>query len=108
MTGEELDKIYRVRPFRTRNADEFELQNILGLFIDPTDGLTSPFDYCNSIIKGKMGSGKTMYLRANHAYYLYTLVPCLNANEIYILPIYIKLESVLKPNTCVQNANAVN
>ena len=91
MTGEELDKIYRVRPFRTRNADEFELQNILGLFIDPTDGLTSPFDYCNSIIKGKMGSGKTMYLRANHAYYLYTLVPCLNANENIILPIYIKL-----------------
>lgn len=91
MTGEELDKIYRFRPFRTRNADEFELQNILSLFIDPTDGLTSPFDYCNSIIKGKMGSGKTMYLRANHAYYLYTLVPCLNANENIILPIYIKL-----------------
>lgn len=91
MTSEELEKIYHLRPFKTRNADEFELQNILDLFIDPTDGLTSPFDYCNSIVKGKMGSGKTMYLRANHAYYLYTLVPCLNAHSNIVLPIYIKL-----------------
>ena len=40
-----------------------------------------------------MGSGKTMYLRANHAYYLYTLVPCLNADEEIVLPVYIKLSS---------------
>ena len=34
-----LSQIYYSRPFRTRNADEFDLENILDLFIDPTDGL---------------------------------------------------------------------
>lgn len=94
MDVEQLKQIYLSRPFKTRNADEFELQNILDLFIDPTEGLDSPFDYCNCIIKGKMGSGKTMYLRANHAYYLYTLVPCLNENQKVILPVYIKLSDL--------------
>ena len=93
MKTEELEKVYNSRPFKIRNADEFDIENILDLFIDPTDGLNSPFDFTNSIIKGKMGSGKTMYLRANHAYYLYTLVPCLNENEEIILPVYIKLSS---------------
>ena len=39
-----------------------------------------------------MGSGKTMYLRANQAYYLYGLVPSLldNSNEL-ILPVFIRL-----------------
>lgn len=69
-----LSQIYYSRPFRTRNADEFDLENILDLFIDPTDGLIGPFDFANVIVKGKMGSGKTMYLRANYAYYLHTLV----------------------------------
>lgn len=91
MELDELKQVYLSRPFKTRNADEFELQSILDLFIDPTDGLDSPFDYCNSIVKGKMGSGKTMYLRANHAYYLYTLVPCLNDNQTVVLPVYLKL-----------------
>jgi hypothetical protein len=86
-----LDDIYMSRPFKTRNADEFDLENILDLFIDPTEGLVGPFDFSNSIIKGKMGSGKTMYLRANYAYYLYTLVPCLLDNSPIILPVYIKL-----------------
>lgn len=86
-----LFDIYNSRPFKIRNADEYDLENILDLFIDPTDGLTGPFDYSNSIIKGKMGSGKTMYLRANYAYYLYTVVPCLLDNSDIILPVYIKL-----------------
>lgn len=91
MTKEELRDIYISRPFKTRNADEYDLNNILDLFIDPTNGLIGPFDFSNSIIKGKMGSGKTMYLRANYAYYLYTLVPCLIENDTIILPVYIKL-----------------
>ena len=91
MTVEELQKIYLAKPFKIRNADEYDLENILDLFIDPTDGLTGPFDFSNSIIKGKMGSGKTMYLRANYAYYLYTLVPSLIDGEALILPVYIKL-----------------
>jgi len=91
MTSVELQKIYMSRPFKTRNADEYDLSNILDLFIDPTDGLIGPFEYSNSIIKGKMGSGKTMYLRANYAYYLYTLVPCLLEQQPIILPVYIKL-----------------
>ena len=110
MKTEELEKVYNSRPFKIRNADEFDIENILDLFIDPTDGLNSPFDFTNSIIKGKMGSGKTMYLRANHAYYLYTLVPCLNENEEIILPVYIKLSSfsnIQKPED-IYNAILVN
>lgn len=91
MTNEVLRKIYTTRPFKIRNADEYDLENILDLFIDPTDGLVGPFDFTNSIIKGKMGSGKTMYLRANYAYYLYTLVPCLIEGDSLVLPVYIKL-----------------
>lgn len=63
----------------------------MDLFVDPTSGLIGPFDFTNTIIKGKMGSGKTMYLRANYAYHLYTLVPCLNEGSQIILPVYIKL-----------------
>jgi len=66
LSTQELLKTYECRPFKVRNADEFDLNNVLDLFIDPTDGLSSPFDYENSIIKGRMGSGKTMYLRANY------------------------------------------
>ena len=55
MTKEDLKKVYVSKPFEIRNADEYELENILDLFIDPTDGLTGPFDFSNSIIKGKMG-----------------------------------------------------
>lgn len=68
MTEKELENIYMARPFKIRNADEYDLENILDLFIDPTDGLVGPFEFSNSIIRGKMGSGKTMYLRANYAY----------------------------------------
>ena len=86
-----LKEVYATRPFKTRNADEYEIESILDLFIDPTDGLICPFDYDNMIVKGKMGSGKTMYLRANLAYYLYDLIPCIMENDPIILPIYIKL-----------------
>src|SRR3546814_15758996 len=39
-----------------------------------------------------MGSGKTMFLRANYAYYLYGMVPSLieNSSEL-ILPVFIRL-----------------
>lgn len=36
-----------MRPFQTRNADEFLDENILELFVDPTNGVAGPFDYCN-------------------------------------------------------------
>lgn len=91
MKTELLENVYLARPFKIRNADEYDLENILDLFVDPTDGLIGPFDFSNMIIKGKMGSGKTMYLRANYAYYLHTLVPCLLEKCDIILPVYIKL-----------------
>lgn len=86
-----ISDILLSRPFKTRNADEFSDQVILEVFVDPTVGVSGPFDYGNEIIKGKMGSGKTMYLRANHLYYLSTLVPQLVDQNPIILPIYIKL-----------------
>ena len=78
-------------PFKTRNADEFVDENILSLFVDPTDGVAGPFDYRNEIIKGKMGTGKTMYLRANYIYHLSILVPQMIERKPLILPLYLKL-----------------
>jgi hypothetical protein len=86
-----MNFIYQERPFRTRNADEFELDQILNLFVSPIDGLATPFDYENNIIKGRMGSGKTMFLRANHAYHLYGILPALIDNTELILPVLIRL-----------------
>ncbi len=83
--------VYIKRPFKTRNADEYELSEILQLFVNPMHGLTTPFDYENTIIKGRMGSGKTMYLRANHAYHLYGILPALESRDPIILPVLIKL-----------------
>lgn len=80
-----------LRPFQTRNADEFLDESILQLFVDPTNGVAGPFDYCNEIIKGKMGTGKTMYLRANYIYYLSVLVPQMMDRAPLILPLYVKL-----------------
>ena len=87
-----MENLFRDRPFKIRNADEYDVANILNLFVSPTEGLTTPFDYENTIIKGRMGSGKTMYLRANHAYYLAALIPSLieQADEL-ILPVFIRL-----------------
>jgi len=88
----EIEKLFRSRPFKTRNADEFELSDILNLYVNPLSGLTTPFDYENSIIKGRMGSGKTMYLRANYAFYLYGIVPSLlEGNGDVILPVFVRL-----------------
>lgn len=87
-----MDKVFKSRPFKVRNADEYDASNILGLFVSPINGLATPFDYENSIIKGRMGSGKTMYLRANHGYYLSALVPSLIDKEgEIILPVLIRL-----------------
>lgn len=91
MVKKDIREVYESRPFKTRNADEFDIESVLDLFVDPTEGLISPFDYENSIIKGRMGTGKTMYLRANYAYYIYTLVPSLLEEADIVLPIYIKL-----------------
>jgi len=84
-----MKEFYRQRPFKTRNADEYDLSEILDLFVDPLNGLTHPFEYENSIIKGRMGSGKTIYLRANHAYYLYTVLPSLRDRVPVTLPLLI-------------------
>lgn len=86
-----ISDIVLSRPFQTRNADEFLDENILGLFVDPTTGVSGPFDYSNEIVKGKMGTGKTMYLRANYIYYLSILVPQMMEHDTIILPLYIKL-----------------
>ena len=43
MSEEQLIKVFTSRPFKTRNADEYELDNILDLFVDPTEGLIGPF-----------------------------------------------------------------
>ena len=87
-----MENIFRSRPFKVRNADEYDVTNVLGLFVSPINGLATPFDYENSIIKGRMGSGKTMYLRANHAYYLSVLVPSLiQKHDEIILPVFIRL-----------------
>ena len=86
-----IAEIFKSRPFKTRNADEYNLSDVLSLFVNPINGLSSPLDFENTIIKGKMGSGKTMFLRANYAYYLFNLVPRLIDNEELILPVFIKL-----------------
>lgn len=88
-----MREIYESRPFRTRNADEFDLSNVLKLFVSPVTGLTTPFDYDNTLVKGRMGSGKTMFLRANHAYYLYRLLPALIEGEDLVLPVFIQLNN---------------
>ncbi|NVN97560.1 hypothetical protein HXX01_05055 [Candidatus Nomurabacteria bacterium] len=96
-----LENIFQDRPFKIRNADEYDISNILNLFVSPTEGLITPFDYENTIIKGRMGSGKTIYLRANHAFYLASLVPSLiDGNAELILPVFIRLndfQHITKP-----------
>lgn len=86
-----IKDIYINRPFKIRNADEFNQNDILSLFVDPTDSLKTPFEFENTIIRGRMGTGKTMILRANHAFYSFELVPRLMSNAELILPVFIKL-----------------
>lgn len=86
---------YKKRPFKTRNADSFRLGDALSLFVPPSSktqlSLRNPFDIDNVIIRGARGSGKTMFLRANHAYYLHSLVPSLTKGTQVTLPVFIKL-----------------
>lgn len=87
-----MEELFRSRPFKTRNADEFDLASILNLYVNPISGLNTPFEYENTIVKGRMGSGKTMYLRANYAFYLYGIVPSLlDPESEVILPVFIRL-----------------
>jgi hypothetical protein len=86
-----MEDLFKKRPFKTRNADEYNLSDILSLFVNPITGLSSPLDFENSIVKGRMGSGKTMYLRANYAFYLYSIVPKLLEGHELILPVFVKL-----------------
>lgn len=102
-----LSDLIAKRPFRTRNADEISDNNVLEVFIDPTSGATGPFDYNNEIIKGKMGTGKTMYLRANFLYFLYTLVPQLIEGNEVILPVYIKLSDFQNINSAKEIYNRI-
>lgn len=84
--------MFKSRPFKTRNADEFDLSNILNLYVNPISGVNTTFEYENIIVKGRMGSGKTMYLRANHAFYLYGLIPSLiDKDAEVVLPVFIRL-----------------
>jgi hypothetical protein len=43
-----MQKVYLRRPFKTRNADEYDLSQILRLFVSPLVGLITPFDYENN------------------------------------------------------------
>ncbi len=83
--------IFAVRPFKVRNAEDFELSMILDVFVSPLGDARSPFDYENSIVKGAMGSGKSIFLKANYAYYLYSIFPCLMSQQRVILPVLIRL-----------------
>jgi len=48
-----MEKLFKSRPFKTRNADEFDLSSILNLYVNPTNDLNTPFDYENIIVKGR-------------------------------------------------------
>jgi hypothetical protein len=99
-------ELFLKRPFKTRNADEYDLSQVLNLFVQPFEGTSNPFDYENSIIKGRMGSGKTMYLRANYAYYFYGILPSLMNDDQLILPVAIKLsdfQHITEPSEIYKN-----
>ncbi|MCG3149373.1 MAG: hypothetical protein PCFJNLEI_02833 [Verrucomicrobiae bacterium] len=83
--------LFENRPFKTRNAEEFELNQVLDLFVDPAEGARNPFEFENVIVKGRQGSGKTMYLRANLAYHSYSIVPSLLGGQPPTLPVLLRL-----------------
>ncbi|MCK4256888.1 hypothetical protein KAX35_08370 [candidate division WOR-3 bacterium] len=92
-------KIFDERPFKARNAEDIDLNEVLKLFVNPV--YFNPFEYENSIIKGRMGTGKTMYLKANYAIYFYSIIPSLIADEAITLPVFIRLsdfQHLRKPN----------
>lgn len=91
MTEQEIRQIIAARPFKVRNADEFELVEVLHRFINPRSELYSPFEYESSILRGKKGTGKTMYLRANYALYQYDVYPALIEGRKPHIPIFLSL-----------------
>ncbi len=95
-----MKTLYEKRPFQIRNADEYELSEILGLFVSPLKGLSTPFDYTNTIVRGRMGSGKTIFLRANEAFYQYNLLSALETGEDLILPVMLKLNAFQHIKDC--------
>jgi hypothetical protein len=82
--------IFESRPFQRVNAENFKLEEIFKLFVNPMNN-RDPFSFESTIIKGEMGTGKTMFLRANYAVYRYQLLHSLINDEKLIIPIYIKL-----------------
>ena len=73
-------ELYAKRPFKTRNADEYPLEDIISKFVSPIVGILNPFEYESAIVRGKKGTGKTMYLRANHAYYQFSFFSSISAD----------------------------
>lgn len=83
---------YIVRAFSGRNADEIDETQLLDIVVKPpTRDEVDPFSFSNLIIRGEMGSGKTMLLKANLQIYRYQLVTSLLLGEEPILPIYVRL-----------------
>ena len=83
--------VYKRRPFKARNAEEYDSGSIINLFVTPINDLRDCFEFENCIIKGKMGSGKTMLLKANLALYLSSMVPSILSGTELIMPVYLKL-----------------
>jgi hypothetical protein len=86
-----MKAVYERRPFKVKNAEEYDFNSIVNLFVNPVGGPIDCFEYENSIIKGRMGSGKTMLLKANYVFYLYSIVPTILANSKLTLPVYLRL-----------------
>lgn len=87
------------RPFNVRNADEIELNKIMQMYVEPMYKYFDPFAYENLIIKGKMGSGKTMFLRANLAHYIFKLKQIIPPEEDIVIPVYVNLNDICDVRT---------
>lgn len=87
----DISQILTARPFKVRNADEFNLTEVLHRFINPRSELYSPFEYESSILRGQKGTGKTMYLRANYALYQYDVYPAIIEGRKLHIPIFLSL-----------------
>ena len=68
-----LEEIAELSPFRKRNAEEYRLDDLLDYFVNPAG--YDAFSFSNCVVKGPMGAGKSMFLKANQAFYKYSLVP---------------------------------
>ena len=79
-----------LNPFQRRNAEEFKLEDLLDFFVSPSVD-EEAFSYSNSIVKGQMGAGKSMFLRANLAFYQYAMVPSVLEGGELIVPVFIRL-----------------